>query len=102
MAVSHIVNLLDVSEVLNVLNISIPTANVEQSVALNPKVKQVLLRLRERGIVKIAFSSGESGTTFFTIPPGVTMNLDKVNLASTTIYFQCNVGSTNLEILQGV
>jgi len=102
MAVSRIISIEDVSENLGVSNVPIPTADLEQSFALNPNVKQVLIRLRERGIIKIAFSAGQSGTSFFTIPPGVTMNLDKVNLASTTIYFQCNVGSTNLEILQGV
>jgi len=76
------------------------TANTEFSQALTGNIKQFMIRARERNAkVQIAFNTGESGTTFFTIEKGAVLSIDNINAISPTIYMQTNKTSVTIEIM---
>jgi hypothetical protein len=86
----------------DIKNITLVSANVEQSVTLETGLRQIMIRNRspQNAVLKIAFTSGESGTKFITIPKGNSFNLENINFNSKTLYLQSNQDNTIVEILQ--
>ena len=90
-----------VADTLTMLNTSVPTAATEVSQALIADVKQVLIRSRIKGAtLRIAFNSGETSTNYLTLNPRTNLVLDKFNITSQTLYFQSDIGSNTIEIVQ--
>lgn len=67
------------------------TATIETSLALTGTTKGLVIRSRNRGTLKLAFNSGESGTTYLTINKGCVYSADGIEWNGTTIYFQSDV-----------
>lgn len=80
-------------------NVSIPTANTEVSHALPTGTKRFLIKLRDSATLKIAYSSGTSGTVFVTIPQSCFYSEERIGAASTTIYMQSPTASQTAEIV---
>lgn len=84
----------------SITNLSIPSASTEYSHALNSNLKQVIIRCRGAGALKISFTSGESGTKYFSIPKGCSLTLTEIDFTSTTLYVQSDKASQTVEILE--
>jgi len=84
-----------------IANTAMTTANTEYSYTLPNFTTQFSIKLRDQGWpLKIAVVSGESGTTYITVPPGGTWSQDlKAAVTSTILYFQCEEGSMTAEII---
>lgn len=83
-------------------NPTLTTAGVEQSIVLQNGLKQLIVRTQSPVNAKLqyAFTSGESGTNFMTIPAGASLSLKDTNFNSKTLYIQSNKNNTVVEILQ--
>lgn len=70
-------------------NISIGTANTEQSHALPALTRKFRLKARGFSITKLAYTSGQSGTVYVTVSPGSWYCAEMLDPNTTyTIYFQ--------------
>lgn len=83
-------------------NVAMTTANVEVVHALPSGTKQYKIRNRDNGLIKLAFSVGTSGTTFFTIYAGETFGSEFIKGSATiTLYVQSPTASQTLEVWSG-
>jgi hypothetical protein len=73
--------------------------DVEESVALSANTKRFTIRVRGTSQLKLAFTSGESGTKFVTIPMHATYFEDNVDFTG-TLYFQTNRDAQIVEIVE--
>lgn len=80
-------------------NLSLPTPNIEVSFSLVSSCKALEIKNRNPFDVKFSYISGESGTTYFTIPKHSAYAKDNITFTGKTIYFQ-SVGISTLEILE--
>lgn len=70
-----------------IFNLTIAVASTEQSQALPANTKKFIIRTRGKGKLQLAYSSGDSGTTYITVPAGA--SYEDINLyTSQTLYFQ--------------
>lgn len=83
-----------------ITNKSVATANTEESITLSSGVKKILLRVRGGARLQVAFASSESATKFITIPPGATYCESGLSLTGITLYFQTNLDSQTVELLE--
>lgn len=81
-----------------ILNVSVPLAGTEVSQLLPANTKGFVLRARGKGKLQIAFASGQSGTTFLTVPPGANYK-DENFYSSQTLYFQSSKAGETVEII---
>lgn len=73
-----------------IANTTMTVANTEYSYAVPANTKKVLIKERSgSSAVKLAYTSGQSGTTYITIPAGSTKYLEGAWLTGITLYFQC-------------
>lgn len=79
-------------------NITIAAANVEQSQALPANTKEFIIRTRGAGELKLAYTSGDSGTTFMTIPGRASHTVTQF-FSSQTLYFQSPVAGEIVELV---
>jgi hypothetical protein len=79
-----------------IYNVSITAPNTEFSQSLPDKTRKVKVKMRGIGAdLKIAWASGESGTTYIQLPRGMVWVEDGLKLATpTSIYFQTPNTST--------
>lgn len=82
----------------NIYNVTTTLADTEYSQLLPDETKQLLIRARTNATVKFAFTSGNSGTVYTTIPAGASFSIEGVSLTGITVYFQSNVAGTIVEI----
>ena len=88
------------SSVLAIYNKSMSSANTEYSQALPDGVTKIDVKLRaQNALLKIAFTSSESGTKYITIPYGSSFHLENTNLNNIVLYFQSPSASQVCEIL---
>lgn len=80
-----------------IYNVSVPLANTEVSQALSPSTKQFLIKVRGNATLKVAYTLGESGTNYITIPKGSVLVETGLDFTG-TIYFQCDQASQTVEI----
>ena len=86
-----------------IYNVTSPgTADTEFSQALTEGTKKIMIRARESGVrIKMAFTSGQSGTNYITIPSNATFTENELTLGSGfTLYMQTNKASEVVEILE--
>jgi len=69
-----------------IYNVTMTSADTEQSQALPANTKEVVIRVRGNSTLKLAFSSGQSGTTYLTVRPGATFHNSEY-FVSQTLYF---------------
>lgn len=84
---------------VEIFNLQIANANQEYNQVLPANTKSFLLKSRNKGILKIAYSSGETVTgNYITIPMGA--NFKDLNFySSVTIYVQSNKPGDIIEII---
>jgi hypothetical protein len=83
-----------------IANITVPLASTEVSYALPTGSTRFRIRTRNSAKLQLAYVSGDSGTQFETIRPGVV--LEEQGLDSTiafTLYFQTPAAGTIVEII---
>ena len=91
---------IEASSVVTITNLSVPAANTEVSHALQAGVKQIYIQNRGDARTRFAFVSGESGTKFVTLFPGVAWHVSDILLTGATLYIQCNKVSQIVEIME--
>ena len=74
-------------------------AATEYSLILQPNLKQLRIKARERAELKIAFLSGETFTNFWTIWSSTCDNIDGLTF-NQTLYLQSNKSSTTVEVME--
>lgn len=80
-------------------NISVPLANTEQTLVISSTTKKISLQLRDVATLKIAFVSGQSGTTYYTVFAGSSYEIPNLNLSSSlNLYYQSS-RATTVEVL---
>ena len=82
-----------------VYNVTMTSANTEYSRALPANTKKFLIRCREEYAIKACFASGASGTTYITVPSGMSYWEDLIQPATLTLYFQCATAAQVAEIV---
>ena len=84
-----------------VVNISVPgTANTEFSYDIPEATKKFTIRTRSRSQLQITYTSGGSGTEYFTIRPGFIYEEKNLSLDSDlTIFMQSNKIGDTVELL---
>lgn len=83
-----------------IYNLSMPLAGTEYSQIISANAKQIMVRMRVKGRAQIAFTSGNSGTIFFTLEPGCVYSQENLDLEGVTIYLQSNQAGQVAEILE--
>lgn len=81
-----------------IINVAVATANTEVSQLLPTNTKSFILKARGNSKIQMSFISGDSGTTFVTIPKGAVYTDDKF-YTSLTVYFQTSNGGETVEII---
>jgi hypothetical protein len=80
-------------------NLTVTTANVEQSHALPANTKCFSIQTRGAGKLRLGLSSGQSSTSPWTIYAGGYYASPAINSASTSIYFQSPTAGLVLEVM---
>lgn len=81
-----------------IFNVITGLANTESSQALPANTKKFIIKARGSTKIQLAYTSGDTGTLYFTIEPGSSYEDDNYYV-SKTIYFQCNKATQTIEIL---
>ncbi len=91
----------DTKNAFTIANVTITTANSEQSYALPLASKGFEMRVRGgASLLQVAYNAGDSGTLYQEIPRGTTYSQTGLNPSlSYTLYFQSSVGGVVVEIL---
>lgn len=83
-----------------IANTTLTLANTEYTYAIPTDTRKVQLAARNAGgDIKLAFTSGASGTTYITIPAGGTWVVDAVYLRGQSLYMQSPTAGVVAEIL---
>lgn len=72
-----------------IYNVTMTNADTEYSQALPANTRKFLIKCRTSFAIKLSFTSGQSGTTYLTVPADQSYWEDQINDASITLYFQC-------------
>lgn len=95
----------DSADTPTIYNVTTPgTPDTETSQALSANTKKFTIQTRgTTATMKLAFTSGQSGTNFITVPKSASFEENDLNLTSgLTLYFQTDVASAVVEILEWV
>ena len=77
-----------------------PTPNTETSYSFPAKTKRFSLKNRGNGMLKIAYASGQSGITYWSLPPATSYEETEINVnTQLTIYLQSTIASQVLEVI---
>lgn len=80
-------------------NISIPLANTEVTIVIPAATVRFMIKARGSKI-QFAYTAGNSGTTFVTVPAGCNYSEDLINdTASLTLYVQSTLAGEIVELL---
>lgn len=79
-------------------NIALGVVNTEQNQVLPTNTKEFIIKSRANSVLKLAYTTGESGTKFITIPKGGVYT-DSNLYTTLTIYFQSPQTSDTVEIV---
>lgn len=82
-----------------IYNVTLTNAGTEYSQTLPANTRKVLIRVRSGASdLKLAYTSGESGTKYITIPAGSSKYLEGIYIKGETLYFQSPTASEVVEI----
>lgn len=81
-----------------IFNVSIPLANTEVEQALGSNIQGFTVRCRGEAEMKLAFTTGESGTKFITIPKGCSFSESDINFSG-SVFLQTNKPGQTVEVL---
>jgi len=80
-------------------NVTMTLADTEYSQALPANVKKFLIKCRTNYPIQVAVREGWSGTTYVTVPAGMSWWEDLIQPASLTLYFQCATAGQEAQIV---
>lgn len=80
-------------------NITLATATTEYTITIPANSKRFTLKTRNNSILKVSYTSGQSGINYFTIGYGVCYTEDSLDGSSLTLYLQSSKDSTIIEVL---
>lgn len=83
-----------------IYNLTLTNANTEYSQALNAFPAYITIQCRSVADLKVAFTSGQSGTTYITIPAGSSYTFPMQIAGVKTVYVQSPSASAVVEILE--
>ena len=79
-------------------NVTVATANSEESQVLPANTKYFIIRSRNKGKLRLAYTSGGTSTNYMTIPTGT--SFDDMNFyTSIELFFQSNKPGDVIEII---
>lgn len=81
-----------------IYNVTMILADTEYSKALPANARRFLIKCRTLYDIKLCFTSGQSGTTYLTVPAGMSYE-GLIQPASLTVYFQCATADQVAEII---
>lgn len=81
-----------------IVNLTLTSANTEYSVTLPRNVGTITIQSRTSADFKIGVTSGQSGTTYFTIKSGNAYYETTIAMDGTTLYFQSPNAGQVIEI----
>jgi len=79
-------------------NVSLALANTEIGIVLPSNCKKVELKLRDKKVLQISYTSGQSGTVYKTLWPGCVLTVDGIDASGVTIYVQSPSASQVVEL----
>lgn len=82
-----------------ITNTTLTFANTEVAIALPANTSRFSIRARGIAKLQLAYTLGQSGTTFHTILPGNIYQEERIDQASLTLYVQSNKASTVVELV---
>lgn len=83
-----------------IAQVSMVLSGTEYSYAIPTTARQFLIKLRALAVLQLAYSPGDSGTTYITIPRGCFLSESDLLLAApVTLYFQSSTAAQVAEIL---
>ena len=81
-----------------IANTAMATADTEYSYTIPDNAKRIEFKLRAlNALLKYSFTSGESGTTYITVPYGDTVVIEDAKLGGKILYVQSPTASQTLE-----
>ncbi len=83
----NVVNISGTDTTVTIFNVTLGAINTEQSQVLPVNTKEFLIRTRGNSELKLAYSSGDSGTLFTTVPRKATKVVSQF-FTTQTIFFQ--------------
>ena len=86
------------STTATLFNVSALTAGTEYSQALPANTKRFIIRSRNKSILQLAYTIGQTGTTYLTIPAGASYEDSNLYTAQ-TVYFQASKNAETIEII---
>jgi hypothetical protein len=82
-----------------VYNVTLTSANTEYSRSIPANARKVFIRERSGLVsIKLAYASGQSGTTYLTIPAGTQKTLENCFLSGVILYMQSGTPGTLVEV----
>ena len=90
---------IDYPNTVIIYNLTMTSANTEYSQAFPAGCTKITVQCRDAYDVKICFTSGQSGTTYWTVKSGGGYWEDHISATLTTIYAQCATAGQVLEII---
>lgn len=85
-----------------IAHISIPLADTEIAFTIPDNLLAFELQAQVPANLKISFVMGQSGTNYFTVPPGGHWAKDNLSFTGKTLYIQSSKGSQVIEFLSWV
>jgi len=83
-----------------ITNLVLTNANTEYSHNLQTNLNQLIIKARGNSTLKLAFISGDSGTTYITIPNKACLNVSNIGFTGATLYIQSSANNEVAEILE--
>lgn len=83
-----------------IAHVTMPVSGTEYSYTVPTGAKQFLVKLQSLAVLQLAYVSGQSGTTYITVPRGCFYAESDLTLtAPVTLYFQANTATQVLEVV---
>jgi len=84
-----------------ITNLVVATSGTEESHTFSTSVKRFRIRSRGKAKLQIAYTTGETNTTFITLTPGAVYEEEALALsAALTLYLESNKSGDTVEILE--
>ena len=80
-------------------NFSMPLANTEYAYAFPDNTRRFMIQNRNVGIIKLSYTSGESGTNYFSLSGGVVYSERNIETTTITLYLQSPSANQLLEVI---
>lgn len=83
-----------------IYNVTCTLADTEYSQSLTNGTNQFIIRARNTAKLQLAFSTGQTDTTYVTIYPGSSFKTQNLNTNNLTLYFEASKPNTIVEIIE--